>query len=250
MAVVTGAAQGIGAAVASALSEAGAKIAALDLDDHVHRLADEVPGAHPYRVDVRDASAVTAVIDAIEREVGPIGILVNVAGVLRPGPAATFTDEDWRQTFAVNADGIFHTCRAVAGYMITRRAGAIVTVGSNAAAVPRVNMAAYAASKAAASMFTRGLGLELAGHNIRCNVVAPGSTDTAMLRTLWQNTDPADARTTTLEGDPAAFRTGIPLGRIATPGDVADAVLFLASDHARHITLQELLVDGGASLRS
>ncbi|NEE57327.1 SDR family oxidoreductase, partial [Streptomyces sp. SID8455] len=93
---------------------------------------------------------------------------------------------------------------------------------------------------------TKCLGLELARSGVRCNVVAPGSTDTAMQRALW--TDPgAEARV--IDGDPSTYRTGIPLGRIAEPADIADAVAFLASDRARHITLQELYVDGGATLR-
>jgi 2,3-dihydro-2,3-dihydroxybenzoate dehydrogenase len=131
--------------------------------------------------------------------------------------------------------------------MITRRRGAIVTVTSNAAGVPRAGMAAYAASKAAAAHFTRCLGLELAAHGIRCNVVAPGSTDTPMQRSLW-NEETRDAPV--IAGDPATYRTGIPLGRIATPEDIADAVLFLASERARHITLHDLYVDGGATLRA
>lgn len=95
-------------------------------------------------------------------------------------------------------------------------------------------------------MFTKCLGLELARSGVRCNIVAPGSTDTAMQRALW--TDPgAEARV--IDGDPSTYRTGIPLGRIAEPADIADAVAFLASDRARHITLQELYVDGGATLR-
>ncbi|GAT68834.1 2,3-dihydro-2,3-dihydroxybenzoate dehydrogenase [Planomonospora sphaerica] len=249
IAVVTGAAQGIGAAVCTALATAGAKIAALDIDARLQQLADTLPGTHPYHLDVRDGPAVTATIDAIEREIGPIGILVNVAGVLHTGPVATITDEDWHQTFAVNTDGVLHTCRATAPHMITRRTGAIVTVASNAASVPRIGMAAYAASKAASAAFTRCLGLELAPYGIRCNTVSPGSTDTAMLRALAADRDPQNARNAVVNGDPAAFRIGIPLGRIATPGDIADAVLFLASDQARHITLQELFVDGGASLR-
>ncbi|TYB50613.1 SDR family oxidoreductase [Nonomuraea sp. PA05] len=109
---------------------------------------------------------------------------------------------------------------------------------------------AYAASKAAARMFTRCLGLEVARHGIRCNVVSPGSTDTAMLRALWSGEDPDEALSATLAGDPGAFRVGIPLGRVADPADIADAVVFLCSERARHITMHDLLVDGGATLRA
>ena len=106
-------------------------------------------------------------------------------------------------------------------------------------------MAAYAASKAAATMLIRCLGLELAAAGVRCNVVSPGSTDTAMHEALWAD---GSAAHRSIAGSPEHFRVGIPLGRIASPADVADAVLFLASDRARHITMQDLLADGGASL--
>jgi 2,3-dihydro-2,3-dihydroxybenzoate dehydrogenase len=129
--------------------------------------------------------------------------------------------------------------------MVPRRSGAVVTVTSNAAGTARADMAAYAASKAAAAMFTKCLGLEVAGFGIRCNVVAPGSTDTPMLTSMWR--DPS-GRTRTVRGDPGTFRVGIPLGRVASPDDVAEAVAFLLSDRARHITMHDLTVDGGATL--
>jgi 2,3-dihydro-2,3-dihydroxybenzoate dehydrogenase len=147
--------------------------------------------------------------------------------------------------FAVNTHGVFHLSRAVASHMQGRRSGSIVTVGSNAASVPRTQMAAYAASKAAAHQFTLCLGLELAPLDIRCNLVAPGSTDTPMQRQLWTD---AHAAERIVRGSLESFRTGIPLGRIAAPTDVAEAVLFLLSHAARHVTLHTLTVDGGATL--
>ncbi|WP_433259789.1 2,3-dihydro-2,3-dihydroxybenzoate dehydrogenase (plasmid) [Streptosporangium sp. CA-135522] len=243
VAVVTGAAGGIGAATCTALIAAGATVAALDLHpDQLQQMAADLPGAQPYQVDVSDERAVAAAIDAVEHEVGPIGILVNVAGILRTASALDLGVDDWHRILAVNAGGVFHATRAVARRMIPRGRGNIVTVASNAAGVPRVGMAAYAASKAAASMFTRCVGLELARYGIRCNVVSPGSTDTAMQAGL----DPRAV----LEGELASYRVGIPLGRLAQPEDVAEAVLFLASDHARHITMQDLYVDGGAALKA
>ena len=106
-------------------------------------------------------------------------------------------------------------------------------------------MAAYGASKAAATAYLRSLGLELAPHGIRCNVVSPGSTDTPMLRGMWSGDDESPA---VIAGDAASFRLGIPLGRIARPEDIAQTVLFLCSDAARHVTLHDLRVDGGATL--
>lgn len=240
VALVTGAAGGIGAAVAATLARAGAVVAGVDVRDGPWDGGGEPVIRH--RADVADPGQVDAVVARVEDELGPIGVLVNVAGVLRTGAVTEIGADDWAQVFAVNAGGVLHTVRAVARRMIPRRGGAIVTVASNAAGVPRVGMAAYAASKAAAVMFTRCAGLELARHGIRCNVVSPGSTDTAMQAGL----DPRAV----LEGDPSSYRVGIPLGRLADPGDVAEAVLFLASDRARHITMHDLYVDGGATLRA
>jgi 2,3-dihydro-2,3-dihydroxybenzoate dehydrogenase len=250
VALVTGAAQGIGAAVTRVLAECGGQVAAVDVNGPgIERFAAELSDAGhrvvPYQVDVRDSTAVDTVVKRVEHEVGPIGVLVNVAGVLRTGSVIEFSDEDWAAVFAVNTTGVFNLSRAVARRMVRRRSGAIVTVGSNAAGVPRVHMAAYAASKAATAAFTKCLGLELAAYGIRCNVVAPGSTDTPMQRSMWATPDAAGA---VIKGSPELFKVGIPLGRMAEPQDVADAVAFLVSDQARHITMQDLYVDGGAAL--
>ncbi|MBM7114619.1 2,3-dihydro-2,3-dihydroxybenzoate dehydrogenase [Archangium primigenium] len=249
VALVTGAAQGIGAAVARALS-GDAVVVALDRKAEgvaavVEQLRAQGARAEALVADVSDAAEVDAAVDRIEREVGPICVLANVAGVLRMGAVASYSDADWQATFAVNTHGVFHVSRAVAQRMVPRKQGVIVTVGSNAAGVPRMGMAAYAASKAASTLFTKCLGLELAEHGIRCNVVSPGSTDTEMQRALW--TDEQGARAV-IAGSPEAFKLGIPLRRIATPEDIAEAVSFLVSDRARHITLHNLCVDGGATL--
>ncbi|MFF2141528.1 2,3-dihydro-2,3-dihydroxybenzoate dehydrogenase [Kitasatospora sp. NPDC058190] len=250
VAMVTGAGQGIGAAVARALAAEGAVVAALDRDSGpLAELAAESSAVHPYVLDVADSQAVDRAVEVTEGQLGRVGVLVNVAGVLRPGSAVELSDEDWAETFAVNATGVFHTGRAVGRRMAARGRGAIVTVGSNAAGVPRAGMAAYAASKAAATVFTRCLGLELARSGVRCNIVSPGSTDTAMQRALWgEDAEAAERRV--IEGDLGAWRVGIPLGRIAAPADIAEAVVFLASDRARHITMHDLYVDGGATLRA
>lgn len=248
IAVVTGAGQGVGEAVTRLLVARGARVAAVDMHEAglkslVADLGSRRVTAH--RVDVADADAVRTLVDDVEQDLGPIHYLVNVAGVLRPATVLETADEDWERTMAVNAGGVFHMSRAAARRMARRRAGAVVTVGSNAAGVPRTSMAAYAASKAAAAHVTRCLGLELARSGVRCNIVSPGSTDTAMQRGLWDGDEPPAS---VLDGDPESYRVGIPLGRIADPRDIAEAVAFLLSDRARHITMQDLYVDGGATL--
>ena len=249
--VVTGAAQGIGAAIVCAFAGRGAIVAAVDakagaLDQQAAALSSLGHKVTAYPGDVRDGSAVEDLVDRVEREHGPVDVLVNAAGVLRTGPVITCTDEDWAAVMAVNLTGVFNVSRAVAVRMAARNAGTIVTVASNSGGVPRMHMAAYAASKAATVMFTKCLGLELAAQGIRCNVVSPGSTDTPMLRGMWHDGGDAQA---VIDGTPAAYRVGIPLRKLATPEDVANAVLFLASDRAAHITMQDLYVDGGAALR-
>ncbi|RKH52882.1 2,3-dihydro-2,3-dihydroxybenzoate dehydrogenase [Corallococcus sp. AB049A] len=248
-AVVTGAAQGIGAAVARKLART-MPVAVFDqnaagLELLVAELRQQGLKAAAFRVDVRDKDGIEDAIASIESRLGPIQVLANVAGILRMGSVLTQSDEDWLSTFAVNTHGVFHVSRAVAKHMVPRRSGAIVTVGSNAAGVPRMQMAAYAASKAASTMFTKCLGLELAQHGIRCNVVSPGSTDTAMQRGMWTDESGPER---VIQGSLDTYRTGIPLRRIATPEDIAEAVVFLASEQARHITMHDLCIDGGATL--
>ncbi|MEU1145617.1 2,3-dihydro-2,3-dihydroxybenzoate dehydrogenase [Streptomyces sp. NPDC005863] len=253
-ALVTGAGQGIGAAVATALAARGAHVVATDRATHginelAHATGESTGTVTPRVMDVTDATTVSTVITDIVRDHGALDLLVNVAGILRSSPALELTDADWAETFAVNATGVFHTSRAAAAHMTARGSGCIITVGSNAAGIPRTGMAAYAASKAAATAFTKCLGLEVARSGVRCNVVAPGTTDTAMQRALWPDATSPEPPPGVLDGDLKTYRTGIPLGRMATPQDIAEAVLFLSSDRARHITLQELYVDGGATLR-
>ncbi|MEJ2866583.1 SDR family oxidoreductase [Actinomycetospora sp. OC33-EN08] len=245
-ALVTGAGRGIGAAVARELAGRGVAVAVVDRDGGAARaLADELGGACvAAEADVTDAGAVDDAFTRAEGELGPVTMLANVAGVLRTGAVAELDDADWAECLAVNATGVMHACRAAARRWTTADGAprAIVTVASNAAGVPRTGMAAYAASKAAALAVTRCTGLELAAYGVRANVVCPGSTDTTMLADM--TADPGAL----VGGRPDDYKLGIPLGRLAQPDDVAATVAFLLSDAARHVTLQTLYVDGGASL--
>lgn len=250
VAMVTGAASGIGLAVVRALGEQGAAVAAVDNDApalgrSTRKLVSEGMEVLAVRADVRSSEEVEAAIDTAQDRLGPLDHLVNAAGIMRMGKSWELDDRDWEESLAVNASGVFTVSRAAARRMVPRASGAIVSVASNAAETARTGLAAYCASKAAAAMFTRCLGLELAEHGIRCNVVAPGSTDTPMLRSMWK--DDAGPRVT-LDGSLEAYRLGIPLRRIASPDDVAESVLFLLSDRAAHITMHTLTVDGGATL--
>ena len=246
VALVTGAAGGMGSVIAARLVDNGVRVALVDRDvERLRLVAKELDMADVFPADVRSSAEVDdAVADIVDR-LGPIDYLVNAAGVLRVGEARELSDEDWSLTIDVNTTGVFHVTRAVVNRMADHGRGAVVTVASNAAGTPRTGMAAYAASKAATTIFTKVVGLEVANLGIRCNIVAPGSTETEMLSALWTD---GDWRRSSIDGVAEQFRLGIPLGKVAQPADVADAVLFLLSDRAGHITMHHLTVDGGATL--
>jgi len=164
---------------------------------------------------------------------------------LRVGATDTLSFADWQACLNVNAGGAFNLFQQTLPRFRQQRAGAIVTVASNAAHAPRIGMSAYGASKAALRSLCLTVGLEMAPFGVRCNIVSPGSTDTAMQRSLWQT---PGGEQEMIAGFPDQFKLGIPLGKIAQPQEIAATVLFLASDLASHVTLQDIVVDGGATL--
>lgn len=244
-ALVTGAGGGIGRAISVALAEAGARVVATDLPAALAGL-DLPKGVERRPLDVTDAATVEALVENCEA-LGPIDLFAGAAGILSTNPIATETDTGWARVLDVNLMGTVRITRALARHMAARKRGAMVVVSSNAAGIPRKGMAAYAASKAALTMYVRCLGLELAGQGVRCNVVAPGSTLTPMQTGMWADESGADA---VIAGDLAAYKTGIPLRKLARPEDVAAAAMYLLSDEAGHVTMADLYVDGGATLRA
>ncbi|NVO57346.1 2,3-dihydro-2,3-dihydroxybenzoate dehydrogenase [Rhodobacteraceae bacterium B1Z28] len=246
VALITGAAGGIGQSLCARLHDAGAVVVATDTAAAMAKTP--VPAGVCKKVmDVSDAQQVADIIDWIEHECGPIDLLAHAAGVVAYLRADETTPQDWAHVMKVNATGTFNVCGTVARHMQTRNSGAMAVIGSNAAGIPRHRMAAYAASKAAAHMYVRCLGLELGQSGIRCNLVAPGSTLTPMQTAMWSDEHGADR---VIAGDLPSYRTGIPLGKLAEPDDIASAALFLLSEQAGHITMADLYVDGGATLRA
>ena len=235
---VTGAGKGIGYATALAFVEAGANVTGFDL-------AFDGEG-YPFATEMLDvADQVRDVCARLLNDIERLDVLVNAAGILRMGATDQLSAEDWQQTFAVNVGGAFNLFQQTMAQFRRQRGGAIVTVASDAAHTPRIGMSAYGASKAALKSLALTVGLELAGSGVRCNLVSPGSTDTDMQRTLWVNEDAEQQR---IRGFGEQFKLGIPLGKIARPQEIANTILFLASSHASHITLQDIVVDGGSTL--
>lgn len=237
---VTGAGQGIGLHTALAFQQAGATVTGFDKTFS--------GDAYPFRtevMDITDSQAVAAVCLRLLTEQPVLDVLVNGAGILRMGATDEISDDDWQRCLAVNAGGAFNLFRHTLPVFRRQKRGAIVSIASNAAHVPRVGMSAYCASKAALRSLCLTVGLEMAPFGVRCNLVSPGSTNTPMQQAMWQT---PDAEQRTIAGFPDQFKLGIPLGKIALPQEVADAVLFLASDSATHITMQDIVIDGGATL--
>lgn len=237
---VTGAGKGIGYATALAFVDAGARVFGFDREftQENYPFATEV-------MDVADAAQVAQVCQRVLQKTPRLDVLVNAAGILRMGATDALSVDDWQQTFAVNVGGAFNLFSQTMAQFRRQQGGAIVTVASDAAHTPRIGMSAYGASKAALKSLALTVGLELAGCGVRCNVVSPGSTDTDMQRTLWVSEDAEQQR---IRGFGEQFKLGIPLGKIARPQEIANTILFLASNLASHITLQDIVVDGGSTL--
>jgi 2,3-dihydro-2,3-dihydroxybenzoate dehydrogenase len=245
--LVVGAAQGIGAGCARVFADLGATLCLSDVDvEKVERLRVQLtrPEAHSaHAADVSDEASVDKLVRDAVAALGGIDIVVCTAGVLFPAPFLDQTLAEWDRTFAVNARGAFLVAQRSARQMVEQgKGGRIVLYASIVGTdVVRRNNVAYCASKAAVAQAVRAMALELGPHGITVNAISPGSTETEML----VSTQAAGDIESVIHGDASQWRLGIPLGRLAQPEDQARATAFLVSDAARHITGQELAIDGG-----
>jgi NAD(P)-dependent dehydrogenase (short-subunit alcohol dehydrogenase family) len=235
-AVVTGAASGIGAAIAERLAAEGARVVAADIDEQgLRAIADRVRGAlTAVPVDVTDEDSVASLLGAAERG-GPVDVLVNVAGVGSTTTAPDTALEVWERVLAVNARGTFLCCKHAIPPMAERGRGAIVNVASVAGLVGFRNRAAYCASKGAVVALTRAMALDHVSDGVRVNCVCPGTIETPWVRRL------VDEAGESLD----ALRARQPMGRLGTPDEVAEAALYLAGDGAAFVTGSVLTIDGG-----
>lgn len=236
----------MGYACAARLAAEGARVAICDRDGaRLAEAAKSIAGAQAFELDVRDSAAVEATVERIEANVGPIAHLALSSGVFRAEGFFEATAELWDELFAVNLFGALSVLRSVGARMKARKQGSIVVVASQSAKVVRLRQAAYGSSKAALTYATKALGLELAPLGVRVNVVQPGTTDTPLARNLWnQGKGSPEGH---IRGSLENFRAPIPLGKVGLAEDVAGAVAFLLSDDAGHVTMSEIVVDGGSS---
>jgi len=237
VAVVTGAARGIGRSISLALADAGASVALIDLSaDNLQGVHDEIAAnggkASLHLCDVTDLNTVTSTFNTILERHGGLDILVNNAGITRDNLLVRMNPEDWEAPIRINLTGAFYCIKAAVRTMMKQRHGRIINIASVVGITGNAGQANYAASKAGLIGLTKSTARELASRGITANAIAPGFITTGLTANLSEN-----ARKNLTEH--------IPLGRLGKPEDVALAVVFLASEEAGYITGQTLLVDGG-----
>jgi 3-oxoacyl-[acyl-carrier protein] reductase len=252
VAVVTGAASGIGRASAALLGAAGAAVVCADVDGDGARAAagqleEEGGRALGYRLDVTVPGAVDALVQHAVTELGRVDVMANIAGIIVQAPVVDLDDDTLERILAVNLTGVFRGCRAAARVMSTQGSGSIVNMASAAIDTPSPGLAGYGMAKAAVVQLTRVLATEIGPHGVRVNAVAPGFVVTAMTSrhfTAADGTVDEPHRTAVLG---AVART-TPLRTVGQPEDVAYAVLYLASDASRFVTGQVLRPNGGVAM--
>ncbi len=240
-ALVTGGSRGIGRAIVQAFAQEGARVAVVyrGSREAAEALVAEINTkggkAVAFQADVADAASVQACVQRVERELGPLHILVNNAGVIEDDLFVRMKPDAWNKVLQTNLGGVFNLCHAVAFGMMQRRAGRIINISSVAAEHVNMGQTNYSASKGAINSFTRALAVELAKRGVTVNAIAPGFIETDM-----------SAAARNKAGDRIA--KFIPMRRIGTPEDIARVAVFLASADSAYITGQVLTVDGGLTL--
>jgi len=243
VALVTGAAGGIGHSIALALARNGATVAVNDLANGETTCADirAIGGeARFYAADISDAAAVNAMVAAIEKELDPIAILVNNAGVnvgKNRSPLHEFSDADWHRIISVDLNGVFFCSRAVSAQMVGRGKGTIINISSVLGVVPARLQCSFTAAKAGVINLTRSHALEVGKFGIRVNAIAPGSILTEGTKSVFYSPETKEKAESLI--------SHIPLGTPGDTEDIAAAVLYLASDDAKYVTGHTLVVDGG-----
>ncbi|MBI0130431.1 SDR family oxidoreductase [Snodgrassella sp. W8124] len=248
--IVTGAAQGIGAAIVSKLLKQHYHVIGIDKQPYspswpVQQMIEAQYQTYWTSIsqDITAFEETRILLNTLINQYNITG-LVNVAGVLILTPLLSATEAQWQTSLNVNLLAPIFISQHLAAHFRQQRQGCIVTVSSNSARMARTEMGLYATTKAALSHFCRNLALEVAPY-VRVNIVSPGSTLTAMQQQLWTDNEPPAG---ILDGDLTQYRLGIPLRKLAQPADIANTVSFLLSEEATQITMQEIVVDGGATL--
>jgi 3(or 17)beta-hydroxysteroid dehydrogenase len=241
-ALITGGASGIGAATARMMIREGARVVIADLQEEAgQKLVSELGSEASFvKIDVSNERDWESAMAEVEEKLGPLDVLVNAAGISVPSPIDEATFEHWKQTMAVNGDGVFLGCRAGVASMRKSGGGSIVNISSTLGLRGGAPFPAYSASKGAVRMLTKSVAIRCAeeGWNIRCNSVHPGATETPMVEPYVQM---ASSR----EKGLAMLGAAHPMGRVGQPEEVANVIVFLASDEASFVTGVEIPVDGG-----
>ena len=249
VAVVTGAGTGIGREISLRLAADGADVVLTGRSaGPMEEVAAEVRAvggrASVVRMDLREPASIEAAAKAVQEEFGRVDVLVNNSGVGGPSaPLWEIDPEEWEDTFRVNVTGTFLVCRAFLPGMVERRSGSVVVIGSMTGKRPLVNRTPYAASKTALIGLVRTLAFELGPHGIRVNLVSPGPVEGKRIQ--WVLEQQAKARGITFEQARDDFTSASPLKRLVPPGDVADAVAYLASPRSASITGDDINVSAG-----